>query len=244
MSADASSFGLGVVLLQCKGDSGWKPVAYASRFLSETKRCYTQIEKEALAVTWSCEKLSDYILGSKFEIETDHKPFIPLLSNKHLNNLPPRVLRFRLRMAKYDYTISHVPGKLLYTADTLSRDPAPNHEPNSLQEEVETFVNSIKKLSLPATEQRLDTYRQSQQDPVCSQVREFCKTKWVNKKHVPQELMPYWKMKDNLLTICDNLLLYNSRIVVLKLMQKETLQKIHAGHLGIEKCKKRTSSSI
>ena len=140
-------------------------------------------------------------------------------------------------MAKYDYTISHVPEKLLYTADTLSRD--------SLQEEVETFVNSITKLSLPATEQRLDNYRQSQpQDPVCSQVREFCKTEWPNKQRVPQELMPYWKMKDSL-TICDNLLLYNSRIVVPKSMQKETLQKIHAGHhLGIEKCKKRTSSSV
>ena len=40
------------------------------------------------------------------------------------------------------------------------------------------------------------------------------------------------------------LLLYNSRIVVPKSMQKETLQKIHAGHLGIKKCKKRTSSSV
>jgi hypothetical protein len=135
--------------LQCKGESGWKPVAYASRSLTETERRYAQIEKEALAVTWSCEKFSDYILGSKFEIETDHKPLVPLLSNKRLNDLPPRVLRFRLRMAKYDYTISHVPGKLLYTADTLSRDPAPNQESDSLQE-VETFVNSITKLSLPA----------------------------------------------------------------------------------------------
>ena len=156
VSADAASFGLGAVLLQCKGDSGWKPVAYASCSLSETERRYAQIE-ETLAVTRSCKKFSDYILGSKFEIETDHKPLVPLLSNKHLNDLPPRVLCFRLRMAKY-YTILHVPGKLLYTADTLSRDAAPDHEPDSLQE-VETFVNSITKLSLPATEQRLDTYR-------------------------------------------------------------------------------------
>ena len=122
VSADASSFGLGAVLLQCKGESNWKPVVYASRSLTETKRHYAQIE-EALAVTWSCEKFSDYILGSKFEIETDHKPRVPLLSSKHLNDLPPRVLRFRLRMAKFDYTIAHVPGKLLYTADALSRDP-------------------------------------------------------------------------------------------------------------------------
>ena len=104
-------------LLQANNASEWRPVAYASRSLSETERRYAQIEKEALAVTWSCEKFSDYILGSRFEIETDHKPLVPILSTKHLNDLPPRVLRFRLRMAKFDYSISHVPGKLLYTAE-------------------------------------------------------------------------------------------------------------------------------
>ena len=107
-------------------------------------------------MTWSCEKFSDYILGSKFEIETDHKPLVPNLSSKHLNNLPAsrlRVLRFRLRMAKYDYTIAHVPGKLLNTADALSRYPVPNQESDSLQEEVETFVNFITRISLSATEQ-------------------------------------------------------------------------------------------
>ena len=123
VSADASSFGLGAVLLQKNSENEWRPEAYASRSLSETERRYAQIEKEALAVTWSCEKFSEYILGSKFEIKTDHKPLVPLLSSRHLNDLPPRVLRFRLRMARFEYTICHVPGKLLHTADTLSRDP-------------------------------------------------------------------------------------------------------------------------
>lgn len=39
ISADASSFGLGAVLLQQKQE-GWKPVAYASRSLTETERRY------------------------------------------------------------------------------------------------------------------------------------------------------------------------------------------------------------
>ena len=88
--------------------------------MSETERRYAQIEKEALAITWACEKFSMYILGKKFAIETDHKPLVPLLGSKHLDSLPPRVLRFRLRLARYDYTIQHIPGKHLYTADTLS----------------------------------------------------------------------------------------------------------------------------
>ena len=93
ISADASSFGLGAVLLQ-ESSEGWKPVAYASRSMTETERRYAQIEKEALAVTWACDKFADYVIGKHFQIESDHKPLIPLLNSKHLDNLPPRILRF------------------------------------------------------------------------------------------------------------------------------------------------------
>ena len=94
VSTDASSYGLGAVLMQ-QSDSVWKPVAYASRSMRETERRYAQIEKEALASTWACEKFSTYILGKKFLIETDHKPLVPLLGTKHLDSLPPRLLRKR-----------------------------------------------------------------------------------------------------------------------------------------------------
>ena len=88
ISADASSYGLGSVLLQCHGDA-WRPVAFASRCLTETESSYAQIEKEALALTWACEKFSEYILGKPFELETDHKPLVPILGKKCLDSLPP-----------------------------------------------------------------------------------------------------------------------------------------------------------
>ena len=60
VSADAYSFGLGAVLLQSHGVE-WRPVAHASRVMCEAERHYVQIEKEALAATWACEKFSTYL---------------------------------------------------------------------------------------------------------------------------------------------------------------------------------------
>ena len=91
VSSDASSFGLGSVLTQAQEDGGWKPVAYISRSLTPTEQRYTQVEKEALAVTWACERLSDYLISKPFHIETDHKPLVPLLGSKNLNEMPPRI---------------------------------------------------------------------------------------------------------------------------------------------------------
>ena len=95
VSADASAYGLGAVLLQ-KIDGHWKPVAYVSCSMSETEQRYAQIEKEALAATWACEKFSDFVLGQHIVLETDHKPLVPLLGIKDLDQLPPRILRFCL----------------------------------------------------------------------------------------------------------------------------------------------------
>ena len=76
--ADASAYGLGAVLLQHHEREDWKPIAYASKSMSETKKRYSQIEKEALALVWACEKFADYIIGKHIQIETDHKPLVPL----------------------------------------------------------------------------------------------------------------------------------------------------------------------
>ena len=54
-------------------------------------------------------------------METDHKPPVPLFSTKLIDELPVRIQRFRMRLLRFDFTISHVPGKSLMTADTLSR---------------------------------------------------------------------------------------------------------------------------
>lgn len=92
----ASPYGIGAIFTQKQADGSWRPVIYISRGLMDTEKHYAQIEKEALAVTWACERLTSYLMGLRFTLLTDHKPLVPLLSTRGLDDLPPRILRFRL----------------------------------------------------------------------------------------------------------------------------------------------------
>ena len=95
-------------------------IAYISRVMTSTEQRYGQIEKEALALTWACERLADYLVGLQFHIETDHKPLVPLLNTKHLKVLPIGVQRFKMYLIRFSFTVSDVSGKHLITADALS----------------------------------------------------------------------------------------------------------------------------
>ena len=52
LKVDASPVGLGAILLQ-RSSSVVRPVACASRTLTDVERRYSQTEKEALAVVWA-----------------------------------------------------------------------------------------------------------------------------------------------------------------------------------------------
>lgn len=127
VSADASSYGLGGVLLQ-RWDEEWRPIAYMSRSLTPTEQRYAQVEKEALGLTWACERFCNFLIGKHFQLETDHKPLLSLLGSQALDALPPRLQLFRMRLMRYSYSISHVAGKCLWTVDKLSRAPVERGE--------------------------------------------------------------------------------------------------------------------
>ena len=91
VAADASSYGLGGVLTQKQEDGESKAVAYISTSLTPVECRYAEVEKEALAITWACERLSDYLIGKPFHIETDHKLLVSLVGSKNVDEMRHRV---------------------------------------------------------------------------------------------------------------------------------------------------------
>lgn len=111
-------------MLMRKQPSGeMRSVAYAGRSVTKTERRYAQFDKEALAITWALQHWVEFLIGMRFKVETDCKPLISLFSAKLIDEQPVRIQRFRMRLMRFDFAIGHVPSKLMYTTDSLSRSP-------------------------------------------------------------------------------------------------------------------------
>jgi hypothetical protein len=78
-----------------------KPVALASRALTDAETRYAQIEKELLAVVFAFEKFNQYTYARTVEVETDHKPLVSIVK-KSLKSAPPRLQRMLLLMLNTD----------------------------------------------------------------------------------------------------------------------------------------------
>ena len=71
--------GLGAVLAHKLPSEEEKPIAYASRTLSNSERNYSQIDKESLAIIFAVKHFHFFLYGKdRFTIYTDHKPLISL----------------------------------------------------------------------------------------------------------------------------------------------------------------------
>ncbi len=234
VSADASSYGLGGVLMQDHGGE-LKPVAYCSRVLTDAEKRYAQIEKECLAAVWSCEKCSRFLYGlESFILKTDHKPLILLINAKDLDSVPLRCQRLLLRMMRYNPVAQYVPGKQLVVADTLSRHPQPtiSTEVSELVQEVETYENAVSD-AWPISQTKMESVkRETELDFELQRVRKYVTDGWPRyAANVPQALKSYYSARHHM-SVFQDLVLYGDRII------------IPHGHQGIVKCRERANCSV
>ncbi|XP_064468672.1 uncharacterized protein K02A2.6-like [Ornithodoros turicata] len=224
-------------------DGTYRPVAYASRSLTDTEKKYAQIEKEGLAIVWACDKFRDYITGMHITIETDHKPLIPIFMNKPLDDITPRLQRMKLKLMRHSCDLVHVPGKYLVAADVLSRSPLPDIEDNGLEDELAAYVRGIVTY-FPATDQRWSQIKKGQYEGTsCQMLSNYLQQGWPDKALVDSSCKNYWQERFNL-SLDDGLLMKESRILIPVAMRREILDKIHEGHAGITKCMERARQTV
>lgn len=85
---------------------------FFSRALTETEQQCAKVETEALAVTWPYERFEDYLLGLTFLLGTNHKP---LSDSASLDELPPIILRFRLKFMMCNCSYTFTWQELIYS---------------------------------------------------------------------------------------------------------------------------------
>lgn len=234
LTCDASQYGLGAACLQ-EG----KPVAYASRTLTDTETRYAQIEKELLAVVFACSKFHDYIYGKQITIETDHQPLVTIIK-KPIHAAPARLQRMMLRLQKYSINLVYKSGKQMHLADTLSR--APRSTTTQLADEVDDF--DVMNICYVSSSRLQELREHTATDPTLQMLSSTIKHGWPNKLHnVHNAVRPYFPFRDEL-TVEDGIVMKGLKTVIPLCLQKTYTSILHRGHPGAEATKRRARGIV
>ena len=235
VSCDASSTGLGAILEQKHNDS-WFPVAYGSRSLTSAEQNYCQLERETLSILFACCKFHNFLYGRKFYVQNDHKP-LKSIFNKPLSSAPPRIQRFLLRLQQYDFDLEYIKGEHLYIPDTLSRSALNSCVPEISDEEVKFYVHTILTTDLISRDNMVNLVSETNRDETLQLLKKFVKNGWpLNRKQVPDVLMPYFPHRD-ILSVFQDVIVKGTSLVIPRSLRKQYLKLLHSHHVGIDKTK-------
>jgi transposase InsO family protein len=235
ISCDASPYGVAGVLSHAVDDEHDQPVAFASRKLSPAEKNYSQLDKEGLAVVFAVKKFHKYVCGRPCIIYTDHRPLLGLLGEDKAipQHASPRVQRWAIILAGYEYKLLYRKGSLNSNADCLSRLPLPDvpsyvpkpPEIKRVVEQVDATV-SLSKMKI-----------WTQRDPRLSKVFEYVMTGWPEWLREEQaDLKPYFRRKSEL-SVEEGVLLWGNRVVVPEVGRQTILEELHETHPGMSRMK-------
>ena len=234
ISADASQNGLGCVCLQ-EG----KPIAYASRSLTETEKRYAQIEKKVLALLYACTKFDQYIFGRHVNAETDHQPLVTIMK-KTIHNATPRIQKMILKLQRYNISLVYKRGKDLLIADALSRAYQNDNASDSSNLD-EYDIMHVEVLSNTRLEE-LKTATQN--DHTSTVLKTVIMRGWPRSYNdVPKEAQPYYSFRDEL-TVVNDIILRGQRFVIPESLQSYYTTQLHKGHPGIDATKRRANECM
>ena len=95
------------------------PLAFISRRTSEPEKSYHSYVGEACTGVWAIEKFRPYLFGREFTWLTDCSGVKKFFDG---NDVPTHMIqRWRMQLLRYDFTIVHRPGRMMFECDMLSR---------------------------------------------------------------------------------------------------------------------------
>ncbi|XP_062702035.1 uncharacterized protein K02A2.6-like isoform X1 [Aedes albopictus] len=231
---DASPVALGAVLLQFESGSDDDPhvICYVSKSLTPTEKRYCQTEREALAIVWAVERLSVYLLGRKFELETDHKPLEAIFAPT--SRPCARIERWVLRLQSFTFEVKYRKGSN-NIADPLSR--------MVVEDDAEEFEKDNKFLILAITESAAvdvgEIEDAARMDGQLQLVVEALQTGVWNRK----EIKDFEPFRDEL-GLVEDLLVRGNKLVVPEQLRKRMLELAHEGHPGESLMKRRLRDRV
>ncbi|KAF8643202.1 hypothetical protein AX16_009165, partial [Volvariella volvacea WC 439] len=123
LEMNASDYALGAILYQYQEYPNHSlishPVAYLSKTMLPAECNYPIYDKEMLAIMTALKEWRHFLIGTEelFEIWSDHDNIKHYHQPQDLNR---RQAQWVTTMAKYNFTLHHLAGKLNIAADTLS----------------------------------------------------------------------------------------------------------------------------
>lgn len=235
VSVDASSTGVGAVLLQDK-----LPVAYASKALTESQKKWAQIEKETYAIVFGCERFRQYIIGQETVIETDHKPLLCIL-NKSVNEMPARLQKMKMKLQLYDIRLQYVPGKELLIADALSRSHLKESE-----EDIDPKLHILEVIieSAMSKNRKQEFIIETEKDKEMQVLLKLIREGWPAEiKDVPNEAKAYHTYHGELYEY-EGMIFKKECVVVPNILRRKILDCLHYNHMGTEKTKNRAREIV
>ena len=127
------------------------PIAFISRRTSEPEKSYHSYVGEACAGIWAIEKFRPFLFGREFTWLTDCSGLRKFFEG---DDIPTHMIqRWRMQLLRYDFTIVHRPGRMMFECDLLSRynqETAKWREPDQVRCNV-TPVTRRKQAAMPWT---------------------------------------------------------------------------------------------
>ena len=151
--SDSSDHAVGAVLYQVHTNSDGiiinQPISFASHKYSGAATNWDTFKQEAFALYFAVTQFAYYLRGKDFVIETDHRNLIWIE-----NSQVPIVVRWRVLLQSYMFTVKHIPGKENTVADWLSR-MHPTSDRNDISNT--PTLSAINSLPMPIPAAQTDT---------------------------------------------------------------------------------------